>query len=107
MELALESAITIPEAFEDSQPIVNQMNQKYKVRKPDLLPYYNKAQSLQQKFDICHVTHICRGENISVDALAGLATSMAIQEKENMQITMCERRILHPLNAHQAVVECH
>ncbi|XXG62700.1 hypothetical protein AAC387_Pa05g1015 [Persea americana] len=107
LELALESSITMLEAFGDSQLIVNQMNQKYEIRKPDLLPYYNKAQSLPQKFDICHITHIRRGENIRADALAGLAASMAIQEEENMQIIVCQRRILPPLNTHQAVAECH
>ncbi|XXG41869.1 hypothetical protein AAC387_Pa01g2243 [Persea americana] len=78
--LALESSITTLEAFGDSQLIVNQMNQKYEIRKSDLLPNYNKAQSLRQRFDICHITHICRGENIHADALVGLAASMAIQE---------------------------
>ena len=107
LELALESGITMLEAFGDSQLIVNQMNQKYEIRKPDLLPYYNKAQSLRQNFDICHITHIRRGENIRADALAGLAASMATQEGENMQITVCQRRILPPLNTHQAVAECH
>ena len=95
------------EAFGDSQLIINQMNQKYEIRKLDLLPYYNKAQSLRKKFDICHITHIRRGENIRADALAGLAASMAIQERENMQFTVCRRRILSPLNKRQAVVECH
>ena len=71
------------------------------------MPYYNKAQSLRQRFDICHITHIRRGENIRADALAGLAASMATQEGENMQITVCQRRILPPLNTHQAVAECH
>ncbi|XXG68858.1 hypothetical protein AAC387_Pa06g1855 [Persea americana] len=47
LELALESGITMLEAFGDSQLIVNQMNQEYEIRKPDLLPYYNKAQSLR------------------------------------------------------------
>ena len=46
LELAIESSITMLEVFGGSQLIVNQMNQKFKVRKPDLLPYYNKAQSL-------------------------------------------------------------
>ena len=32
---------------------------------------------------------------------------MVTQEGENMQITVCQRRILPPLNTHQAVVECH
>ena len=95
------------EAFRDSQLIVNQMNQKYEIRKPNLLPYYNKTQSLRQKFDICHISHIRRGENIRADALAGLTASMAIQEVENMQITVCQRRILPPLNTHQAVAKCH
>ncbi|KAJ8624359.1 hypothetical protein MRB53_032889 [Persea americana] len=78
LELALKSGITMLEAFGDSQLIVNQMNQKYEIRKPDLLPYYNKAQSLRQKFDICHIAHIRRGENTCADALAGLAASIAI-----------------------------
>ncbi|XXG73076.1 hypothetical protein AAC387_Pa07g2054 [Persea americana] len=107
LELALESGITMLEAFGDSQLIVNQMNKKYEIREPYLLPYYNKAQSLRQKFDICHITHIRRGENIRANALAGLVASMAIQEGENMQIAVCQRRILPPLNTHQAVVECH
>ncbi|KAJ8621804.1 hypothetical protein MRB53_030333 [Persea americana] len=107
LELALESGITMLEAFGDSKLIVNQMNQKYEIRKPDLLPYYNKAQSLRQKFDIRHITHIRRGENIRVDALARLAASIAIQEGENMQITVCQRRILPPINTHQAIAECH
>ncbi|XXG47580.1 hypothetical protein AAC387_Pa02g2205 [Persea americana] len=64
------------EAFGDSQLIVNQMNQEYEIRKPDLLSYYNKAQPLRQNFDICHITHIRRGENIRADPLAGLAVSM-------------------------------
>ena len=78
LELALESGITMLEALGDSQLIVNQMNQKYEMGKPDLLPDYNKAQSLRQKFDICHITHIGRGENICTDALVGLAAFMAI-----------------------------
>ncbi|XXG62733.1 hypothetical protein AAC387_Pa05g1046 [Persea americana] len=107
LELALDSGITMLEAFGNSQLIVNQMNQKYEIEKPDLLHYYNKAQSFRQRFDICHITHIRRGENIHADALAGLATSMAIEEGENMQITVFQRRILPPLNTHQAIAECH
>ena len=95
------------EAFGDSQLIVNQMNQKYEIRKPDLLPYSDKAQSLRQKLDVCHITHSRRGENICADALAGLAASLAIREGENMKITVCQKRILPPLNTHQVVAECH
>ena len=49
LELTIESGITMPKVFGDSQLFVNQMNQKFEVMKPDLLPYYNKAQSLLQK----------------------------------------------------------
>ena len=69
LELPLKSGITMLEAFRDSQLMVNQMNHKYEVRKPDLLPYYNKAQSLQQKFDIYYITHILRVDNIRADTL--------------------------------------
>ena len=47
MEIALESGITVLEVFGDSKLFINQMNQKYKVSKPDLLPYWNKAQLLR------------------------------------------------------------
>ena len=75
--------------------------------KSNLLPYYNKVQSLWQKNDICHMTHILIGENVRANALAGLAASMAIQEGENMQITIYKKRILLPLNIHRAIVECY
>ena len=56
---------------------------------------------------MCRINHFPRGENIRADALAGLVASMEIQEGECMKITVCERRILPPLNTHQAVAECH
>ncbi|XXG80061.1 hypothetical protein AAC387_Pa09g1009 [Persea americana] len=86
LELALESDITMLEAFGDSQLIVNQMNPKYEVKKPNLLPHYNKAQLLRQKFDICHITHILRGENIRADALARLATSMQSKKRKTCKL---------------------
>ena len=78
LELALKSAFTMVEVFRDSQQIVNKMSQKYDIRKPDLLPYYNEAQSLRQKFDISHITHIFRGETVRADARAGLVVSITI-----------------------------
>lgn len=43
LELALESDIDLLAVYGDSQLIIKKMNLKYKVRKPSLVPYFNKA----------------------------------------------------------------
>lgn len=32
---------------------------------------------------------------------------MIVHEEESMQVIVCQRRILHLLNTHQAIAECH
>ena len=44
LELALESGIDILAVYGDSQLIIKQMNIESEVRKPNLVPYFNKAQ---------------------------------------------------------------
>ena len=50
--------------------------------------------------------HVPRYENIKADALAGLATSMALPENDKVTITVTERKLLPPLDTHQAVADC-
>ena len=44
LQLALESSIDILVVYGVSQLIIEQMNVEYVVRKPNLVPYFNKAQ---------------------------------------------------------------
>ena len=76
LELALESGIDILAVYGDSQLIIKQMNLEYEVRKPNLVPYFNKAQQLKSQFTLIEFHHIPRCENVKADALTGLAASM-------------------------------
>ena len=73
MEIAQEIGIQKIEVRGDSQLVVKQIKGIYEVRKPDLVPYHQKAieiSSLFRKFDIVHVP---RAQNAQANALAGLA----------------------------------
>lgn len=76
------------------------------MRKPNLVPYFNKVQKLKSQFMLIEFHHVLRYENVQEDALAGLAASMALPENEKMTITVTEWKLLPPLDAHQAVAEC-
>ena len=52
LELALESSIDILAVYGDSQLIIKQMNLEYEVKKPNLVPYFNKAQKLKSQFTL-------------------------------------------------------
>ena len=56
-------------AHGDSQLIVRQVNNIYEVRKPELVPYYNAAQQLMDKFEHIEVIHVPRSGNAPADAL--------------------------------------
>ena len=47
LKLALESGIDILAVYRDSQLIIKQMNLEYEVKRPNLVPYFNKAQRLK------------------------------------------------------------
>ena len=70
LELALESGIDILAVYGDSQLIIKQMKFEYEVRKPNLVPYFNKAQKLKDQFILIEFHHIPRYKNVKADALA-------------------------------------
>jgi hypothetical protein len=81
-------------AYGDSQLIVRQINVIYEVCKPELVPYYKAVQGLMNKFEHIHITHIPRGKNASVDALAKLAAALVLPDGEPAQIKIEERWLL-------------
>lgn len=106
LELALESSFDILGVYGDSQLIIKQINLNYKVRKPNLTPNFNKAQELKNQFTLIEFHHVPRHENVKANALAGLASSMALLENDKLEVIVTERKLLPPLDTHQAISDC-
>lgn len=57
----------------DSELLVRQITGQYRVKSPDLLPLYEKAQALLLRLDSWHIRHVYREANSRADQLANLA----------------------------------
>ncbi|KAK2978543.1 hypothetical protein RJ640_009502 [Escallonia rubra] len=96
LELSLEVPIDDLTIYGDSELIVKQLRGEYQIRKPNLLPYYERANYLLSKFPKLHIRHVRRGVNGRVDALASLAASLGLYKNREMTITVGARRIPQP-----------
>ncbi|XP_019235749.1 PREDICTED: uncharacterized protein LOC109216075 [Nicotiana attenuata] len=90
LEMALEMKILQLEIHGDSKLIINQLLGSYEVKKEDLLPYHQYASGLLEKFDQVFLSHVPREENRKADALANLATTMALGENELLDLQIYE-----------------
>ena len=84
--LALSMEVRSLRALGDSQLIVRQVNNIYEVRKPELVPYYNTARRLMDKFQHIEVAHVPRSRNAPADALAKLASALVLPDGKPTQI---------------------
>ena len=66
------------EVFGDSKSIINQILEEYDIKKEDLIPYRKYAKRLWARFDAITLEQVPRNENKQADALANLATSLAL-----------------------------
>jgi len=57
----------------DSDLVIKQMNNQYKVKSENLIPLYEKAKQLESKFEKITFTHIYRDKNKRADELANQA----------------------------------
>jgi ribonuclease HI len=57
----------------DSDLVIKQMNNKYKVKSENLIPLYEKAKRLESMFEKITFTHIYRNKNKRADELANQA----------------------------------
>ncbi|UCB46522.1 MAG: ribonuclease HI family protein [Spirochaetota bacterium] len=55
--------------YSDSELLVHQMNQRYKVRSRNLLPLFTKAKRLAKKFNNISIEHIRRSDNRVADRI--------------------------------------
>ncbi|XP_075101323.1 uncharacterized protein LOC142176978 [Nicotiana tabacum] len=82
LEMALDMKILHLEIYCDSKLIINKLLRSYKVKKEYLLPYHQYASGLLERFNQVFLNHVPREKNRKADALANLATTMALGENE-------------------------
>lgn len=59
--------------FSDSELVVKQMDGRYRVKHPDMLPLHREAKSLMARLKDARLTHVRREENREADRLANRA----------------------------------
>ena len=60
----------------DSELVIKQMNNLYKVKSENLLPLFNKAKQLQTNFNSIQFQHIYRKDNTRADHLSNIALKL-------------------------------
>ncbi|HEY5907782.1 MAG TPA: ribonuclease HI family protein [Vicinamibacteria bacterium] len=59
--------------FSDSELVVRQIEGRYKVKHPDMIPLHREASSLLRQFESASVSHVRREQNREADRLANQA----------------------------------
>ncbi|KAL0308860.1 UNVERIFIED_CONTAM: hypothetical protein Sradi_5828300 [Sesamum radiatum] len=96
--MALEMGIIEIEVYGDSKFIINQLLKIYEVKKDDLVLFFRQASHLLKSLKSVTLNHIPRKENKITDALANLATTLALSEGETINIPVCNRWVLPSLD---------
>jgi ribonuclease HI len=76
VEKALEFSPSRVDVFADSELMVRQLNGRYKVRAPSILPLYEEARKLLGMLSESKVQYVPREQNSLADALANRAIDM-------------------------------
>ncbi|MBV8150311.1 MAG: ribonuclease HI family protein [Candidatus Eremiobacteraeota bacterium] len=69
LEGALELGVDAIVVRLDSELVVRQLDGRYRVKQPHLVPLYNRARSLLRRFAHAEIGHVPRRENKVADAL--------------------------------------
>ncbi|KAI3457318.1 hypothetical protein Pfo_013981 [Paulownia fortunei] len=98
--LGLEMAVDIKQlhlkVYGDSKLVINQLLGLYEVKKPELLPYFNYARRLIGWLRDIVIEHIPRTDNKQADALANLASILAMPEGE-ARVPICRSWVVPPI----------
>jgi ribonuclease HI len=94
LELSLELEIKVVRIFGDSQLIINQIIGEYKVLKPELIQYHQKAMELMKKIMYVSIEKVMRAINGEADALAKLTKELGEPTEPEIHITVRNRRPL-------------
>ncbi|KAK4389551.1 hypothetical protein Sango_2292100 [Sesamum angolense] len=82
LEIAVDAKQLPLKVYGDSQLVVNQLLGLYEVKKPELLPYHNYAKRLMGWLGDVELEHLPRKDNKQADALAKLASTLSMTDKE-------------------------
>lgn len=94
LELALKAGIQKIRVYGDSQLILNQVVGEYKVLKPELVKYHQKAVELMKEIPEVTYEKISRAANGKADALARVAKELCEPDDTEVHITVRNRRPL-------------
>lgn len=96
LELALKKGIRQIRVYGDSQLIISQVTGEYRVLKPELVKYHQKAVELTKEIPEITYEKISRATNGKADALARLAKELCDPEDTEVHVTIINRRPLVP-----------
>ncbi|KAI3453509.1 hypothetical protein Pfo_010172 [Paulownia fortunei] len=98
--LGLEMIVDIKQlhlkVYGDFKLVVNQLLGLYEVKKPELLSYFNYARRLIGWLGDIVIEHIPRIDNKQADALANLASTLAMPEGE-ARVPICRSWVVPPI----------
>jgi len=94
LQLAHEMGVCYLEAYGDSKLIINQVKGEYEVRHEDLVSYYHAVIEMANLFDGFYIGHVSRSQNTRVDALAALATTLALPDDTKYHLTVATRHLV-------------
>jgi len=83
------------EAYGDSKLIINQVKGEYEVRHEDLVPYYHMVIELANLFEGFYIGHVSRSQNTRAEALAALATTLALLADIEYHLTVATRHLVY------------
>ncbi|XP_058223098.1 uncharacterized protein LOC131332816 [Rhododendron vialii] len=96
LEMAVEAKHLQLKVYGDSMLIKNQLLDIYEVRKPELVPFNNYARRLIAWLGDVTLQHVPCGENKQADALAKLASTLALPHHE-MHVSICRSWVIPPI----------
>ncbi|KAK4409608.1 hypothetical protein Sango_0033800 [Sesamum angolense] len=96
LEIPVDAKQLSLKVYEDSQLVVNQLLGLYEVKKPELLPYHNYAKRLMGWLGDVELEHLPRKDNKQADALAKLASTLSMTDKE-ARIPICKSWVIPPI----------
>ena len=94
LQLAHEMGVSYLEAYGVSKLIINQVKGEYEVRHEDLVSYYHTVIKLANLFDDFYIGHVSRSQNTKADALAALATTLALPVDTECHLTVATRYLV-------------
>ena len=82
--------------YGDSKLIINQVCGEYEVRHEDLVPYHNATIYMAERFKNFYIDHVPCQQNMHVDVLASLATSLALRAGATEKIFVYSHDLYYP-----------